>query len=193
MPGLQRVAVNVVEGVRSNSAVAPPPYLGLMEYWFESEPGEVAGALSAVWRKLGWLGSRWLYRVSERIQLDTAESRVGLSATGVKAFYLVTRPAGLSNDDATRGWRDHAGAARKHHVGTGRYVQNGVIQAITPGAPLVHGFAELSFPTLDDFERRMFDNDEGRAAITREASALAGEVITLVTRERLFVAQGAPW
>jgi hypothetical protein len=190
LSGLARLAVNIAD---IQPAVASPQrphhYAAALEYWFEEAPVDVGAALDRAWQEAPPPPSlnRWRYRVSERIQLGSHDGQLtGARSPGVKALYLVRRPEGLSNEAATQGWRQHAGTARTHHIGMSRYIQNGVIEPLTPGAPVVHGIAELSFPTLEDLEQRMYGSEEGRQAISREASALVGEVVTLYTSEYLF-------
>jgi hypothetical protein len=52
-----------------------------------------------------------------------------------------------------------------HHPAIWRYVQNVVVEAITPDAPDVDGIAELHFRTYDDLVNRMYDSDDGRDAV----------------------------
>jgi hypothetical protein len=64
-----------------------------------------------------------------------------------------------------------------------RYVQNGVIDCLSAGAPVVNGIAELHFPTLADLEERMYDSEAGRAAIAADVSTLVAESAALYTSE----------
>jgi hypothetical protein len=190
LSGLSRLAVNIA-GVEPVLAAPQPAhrYVAALEYWFDAPPIDATAALDGAWDAAPPPSAlnRWRYRVSERVQLGSDDSPpTGTRSPGVKALYLVRRPEGLSNEAATQGWRQHADTARTHHVGMTRYIQNGVIESLTPGAPVVHGIAELSFPTLEDLEQRMYGSEEGRQAIGREASVLVGEVVTLYTSEYLF-------
>ena len=67
-----------------------------------------------------------------------------------------------------------------------KYVQNGVREPLTPDAPVVHGFAELHFGSIEDLEQRMYDSEAGRAAIKAEANQLVGEVTPLFTSEYII-------
>jgi hypothetical protein len=190
LSGLASLAVNIAD---IEPAVAPSErphrYVAAIEYWFAKAPMDVGAAVDRAWRQAtpSLAMHRWLYRVSERIQLGIHDGRGnGERSPGVKALYLVRRPEGLSNEAATRGWRQHSDTARTHHVRMSRYIQNGVIESLTPGAPVVHGIAELSFPTVEDLEQRIYGSQEGRQAIRREASTLVGEVVTLYTSEYVF-------
>jgi EthD domain len=103
-----------------------------------------------------------------------------------KTIYLVRRREEIDDREAKRRWQEHASLARQHHVGMSRYVQNGVIAALTPGAPVVHGIAELSFPTREDLEKRMYGSVEGRQAIASDAAGLVAEATPLYTSEYIL-------
>lgn len=186
---LERFAINVVDVEPASVQQAPHSYVAVIEYWFAEELEGVVEALESAWAAAPTTAAlrHWRYHVSERIQLGAHNAAgSGERSPGVKALYLVRRPDGLSNDTATKGWRQHANTARTHHVGMSRYIQNGVIETLSTGAPVIHGIAELSFPTLEDLEQRMYGSNEGREAISREASALVGEVVALYTSEYVF-------
>jgi len=186
IPELARMSVNITD-VETASQGASPRYVAAIEYWFRSEHKPTGDGLSRAWAQAGCPAlRRWFYRVSERVQLDDALPIGTGKRPGVKAVYVVRRPDGVSNEQATRGWREHAGTARAHHAGMTRYVQNGVVETLTPSAPVVHGIAELRFASLRDLEERMYDSEAGRRAIQQEASALVGEVATLFTTEYVF-------
>jgi len=62
----------------------------------------------------------------------------------------------------------HARLARKHHPVLVRYVQNIVVEPLTPGAPEVDGIAELGFRALRDVHERMYDSPAGAEIIRRD-------------------------
>ena len=59
----------------------------------------------------------------------------------------------------------HAPLARRHHPALSRYVQNVVVEPVTPGAAEVDGIAELGFRSIEDMTARMYDSPEGAAII----------------------------
>src|SRR5689334_13177144 len=151
LPDLASLIVNLVDvQTRLQESAPAHGYAATIEGTFpdESSAAEAANA----WEGLFPTGSgRHRYLTGERIQLEYERTwPLGTRSPGVKAIYLVRRPEGVSNEQATRGWREHAGTARKHHQGMCKYVQNGVIHPLTVNAPLIHGIAELHFPTLED-------------------------------------------
>jgi hypothetical protein len=46
-----------------------------------------------------------------------------------------------------------------------RYIQNVVVEPLTPGAPDIDGIAELSFRSEADRQERMYDSPEGQKII----------------------------
>jgi uncharacterized protein (TIGR02118 family) len=85
----------------------------------------------------------------------------------VTRLSFLHRASSMSRDDFGVYWRDvHAPLARRHHPNVVRYVQNVVVQRLTPETPEVDGIAELSFVDVADMEERRYDSDEGRRVIS---------------------------
>jgi uncharacterized protein (TIGR02118 family) len=102
------------------------------------------------------------YRVDKRAQWDQGGEQV----TRVS---FVRRAAGLTREEFAEHWTTvHAPLARKHHPVLVRYVQNIVIENVTPDAPEVDGIAELGFRTLRDVHERMYDSRAGAEIIRRD-------------------------
>jgi uncharacterized protein (TIGR02118 family) len=102
------------------------------------------------------------YRVDKRAQWDQGGEQV----TRVS---FVRRAAGLTREEFAEHWTTvHAPLARKHHPVLVRYVQNIVIENVTPDAPEVDGIAELGFRTLRDVHERMYDSPAGAEIIRRD-------------------------
>ena len=102
------------------------------------------------------------YRVDERVLWDRDPS-------DVTRISFVRRAEGLSHDEFARHWAEvHAPLARRHHPGLARYVQNVVVDKLTPDAPDIDGIAELGFASLDDFRERMYDSAEGREIVAAD-------------------------
>jgi hypothetical protein len=183
-PAVAGLTVNVVDLEGPGRPAAPPRWDAVLELWLAEaglDPNVLAAALA------GDSAAVHLYHVVERVQLDhTRTWALGERSPGVKAIYATRRPEGLDAREAARLWREHAPLARRHHTGMSRYVQNGVIEALTPDAPVVHGFAVLHFPTLSDLEERMYDSAEGRRAIAADAARLVAEAIPLFTGEYIL-------
>ena len=100
------------------------------------------------------------YLVEERPQWDDFPAPV------VTQVSFVRRVHDLSRDEFAEHWSSvHAPLARAHHPGVCRYVQNVVVEALTPDAPACDGIAELSFRSESDREQRMYDSLEGKEII----------------------------
>jgi uncharacterized protein (TIGR02118 family) len=102
------------------------------------------------------------YLVDERPQWDRGGETIARIA-------FVRRAPGLTRDEFADHWTNvHSPLARKHHPVLVRYVQNIVIENITPAAPEVDGIAELGFRALKDVRERMYDSPAGAAIIRRD-------------------------
>ncbi len=102
------------------------------------------------------------YRVDERPQWDRGGERVTRIA-------FVRRAPGLTRDEFADHWTNvHSPLARKHHPTLVRYVQNIVVENISPAAPEVDGIAELGFRSLKDVHQRMYDSPAGAEIIRRD-------------------------
>ena len=81
----------------------------------------------------------------------------------------VRRAPHLSREEFADHWTNvHAPLARKHHPVLARYVQNVVVEKLTPDAPEVDGIAELGFRTMRDVHHRNYDSPAGAAIIRRD-------------------------
>jgi len=107
------------------------------------------------------------YRVDERVQIDWSRDWAdGQPSPGIKQLSFVHRVPALTRDEFATHWSDrHTPLARVHHPGIWRYVQNIVIEALTPDAPGIDGVAELHFRTLDDLHHRYYDSEAGQRVI----------------------------
>jgi uncharacterized protein (TIGR02118 family) len=102
------------------------------------------------------------YEVDERAQWDRGGETVARIA-------FVRRAPGMSRKEFADHWTNvHAPLARKHHPVLVRYVQNVVIDPVSPGAPEVDGIAELGFRSLKDVHQRMYDSPAGAEIIRRD-------------------------
>jgi uncharacterized protein (TIGR02118 family) len=128
--------------------------------WFSEQP-DLAGLGCPAWL------------VEERPKWDE------LDQPGITRFSFLHRAAGIDHDEFARHWTEvHAPLARRHHPALRRYVQNIVIQP-TGDADPIDGIVELGFASVDDLEQRMYDSDEGRAAVAADV--------------RTFIDVGAGW
>jgi uncharacterized protein (TIGR02118 family) len=101
------------------------------------------------------------YAVDERFQWDKG----GDTVTRIS---FVRRAPSMTHEQFADHWTNvHAPLARKHHPVV-RYVQNVVVEKLTPDAPDVDGIAELSFRTMHDVYNRSYDSPAGAAIIRRD-------------------------
>ncbi|MDQ6854319.1 MAG: EthD domain-containing protein [Actinomycetota bacterium] len=102
------------------------------------------------------------YAVDERFQWDRG-------GDAVSRISFVRRAPHLSREEFADHWTNvHAPLARKHHPVLARYVQNVVVEKLTPDAPEVDGIAELGFRTMRDVHHRNYDSPAGAAIIRRD-------------------------
>jgi uncharacterized protein (TIGR02118 family) len=126
------------------------------------------------------------YRVDERVQWDDG----GATVTRIS---FVRRAPGLTPAEFAEHWTTvHAPLARQHHPGICRYVQNVVVEALTPGAPAVDGIAELGFRSLADLRERMYDSPAGQTAIAADVRAFIDVPAGWRMLARLAPRPGAP-
>jgi uncharacterized protein (TIGR02118 family) len=101
------------------------------------------------------------YAVDERFQWDKGGDMV-------TRISFVRRAPRLTHEQFADHWTNvHAPLARKHHPVV-RYVQNVVVEKLTPNAPDVDGIAELGFRTMHDVHHRSYDSPAGAAIIRRD-------------------------
>jgi len=81
--------------------------------------------------------------------------------------YSLMRPAnGRSFEDCSRHWREvHRPLALRIHVGLWSYVQDHVVETLTPTGGDVIGHAQLHFRSHADLRDKLFDSDAGRDEI----------------------------
>jgi uncharacterized protein (TIGR02118 family) len=172
--------------VKVIAALTEPPTAGADQVYVPTEEGvtgRVGVAAIAVFRSEGTPIPRGAeaYRVEERVLWDRDPSLI-------TRISFVTRAEGLSHEEFANHWAEvHVPLARVHHPGLARYVQNVVVEKLTPDAPDVDGIAELGFASLEDFRERMYDSAEGRdiiAADVREFIDLAAGWRMLATAFR---------
>lgn len=190
LPEMRRCIVSLADVTAKVANQTPiAPYEAVVEMWFDSVEAYTeasrtpAGRLTAGDAEQG----RYVYLIRERIQLDRPRTwEIGERSPGVKSVYVVRRPDGTTREEAKRLWLAHASVAREHHVGMCKYVQDGVLRSLTEGSPRIDAIAELHFPTVKDLEERMYDSEEGEAAIRADTVKLAGESSVMLTSEYIL-------
>jgi uncharacterized protein (TIGR02118 family) len=99
----------------------------------------------------------------------------GELAPGVKRVSFVQRKEGLSHEQFARHWTEqHTPLARMHHPALWNYTQNVVRRAFTPGGGPFDATAELHFRSRAVAVDRLYDSDEGGAAIAADVREFMG-------------------
>ncbi len=172
----------------------PPPFDVITEMWFDSfddfkDPARLYATPAGeelIRDDLAEMGARcYHYLVSPVVQWDrVAAVALGQRTPGVKSMFISRRYENLDVKAAEKAWREHRIAAEKYHCYATRYVQNGVIAAMTPDAPVWHGCAELFYPTLEDLEQRFVGGtEEGEVEIAKDAARFVADSYPLFTSE----------
>jgi hypothetical protein len=208
-PRLLRYVVNLVDVKASikhragltplNREMDPPPFEVITELWWESfddfkNPQRryaTPAAVELLENHLRGMGATvYDYLIAETIQWDrTPRPAPGERTAGVKAIIFTRRKADLPNKEVEALWRKHRIVAEKYHCYATSYIQDGVIAPLTPGAPVVHGLAELFFPSKEDLEERFYGGTiEGEKAIAADAGPFVADAIGLYSSEYVLLA-----
>jgi len=107
------------------------------------------------------------YLVDERIQIEwTREWPDGAATPAIEQLAFVPRVSSITHEQFAEHWSErHTPLVRIHHPGMARYVQNVIMEPLTPDAPAFDGVAQLYFRTSHDFHERYFDSEEGQRII----------------------------
>ena len=172
-PGLEAFAIHLP--CADEPAEHPADVAAVAMAWFHGPPDPTAP-------------QRWFpdaridtYVVEEHVRIDYARDWPdGIESPGVRRISFVQAAPGLSRSEMARHWGEvHWPIARVHHPALWRYVQNVVVEPITPDAPAIDGIAELHFRSIADLRDRFYDSDEGRQIVAEDV--------------RAFLDRGAGW
>lgn len=93
----------------------------------------------------------------------------GERSPGVKLVTLMRPAEGRTHAECARYWREqHTPLALRVHVGLWHYVQNVVLEALTPGADDVFGVVELHFRSRESLRDERYDSEAGRQAVRED-------------------------
>ena len=108
----------------------------------------------------------------------------------VKLIFLCRRRPDLTHDQyVERVLQGHVPLALRHHPTMRGYVVNAV-ENTGAGLEALDSIAELSFDSLDDFQERLYDSDDGRATIERDVAGFMGSADAYVTHEQTQLSIG---
>ena len=182
----------VIAAVGGPFADAPPAIEGLVAYSVHrphpdeapSPPVDLEGAAVAG-VVMAWVDgdaplapARWFdapvtaYLVDERIQIEwTRDWADGEATPGIEQLAYVPRVASVTHEQFAQHWSErHTPLVHIHHPGMARYVQNVIVEALTPDAPELDGVAQLYFRTAHDYHERYFDSEEGQRIIFEDVA-----------------------
>lgn len=155
-----------------------------------------------------WIGgdapiepTRWFatpvtaYLVDERVQIDwTRDWPDGTPTPAREQLSFVRRLPSIDHAEFASHWSDrHTLLVPIHHPGVARYVQNVVLDALTPDAPDIDGIAQLYFRTAQDLHERYYDSDEGRRIVFDDVAKFIerGPGWRMMAEETWLVSHGA--
>jgi hypothetical protein len=203
-PRIRRYVVNLVDvkakvvfrgrTTPPHRELDPPPFDVITEMWFDSfddfrNPArlyDTPAGQELVQDELAEMGAKsYHYLISPVVQWDRVPpAPLGERTPGVKSMFISRRIEDMHVKEAEKAWREHRIAAEKYHNYATRYVQNGVIAALSPDAPVWHGCAELFYPTLEDLEQRFVGGSvEGEVEIAKDAGRFVADSYPLYTSE----------
>ena len=141
--GVRRLQVNVEdEPVTGAMRIdhLDDPIDGFVTVW-DAEAGPVADVLRTA------ASTVHAYRVDERRRLDPPESWDGSRADALANVAVLRRPDELDQAEWLQRWMvDHTAVGIRTQATFG-YVQNIVLEPVTPGAPRIDGIVEELFPS----------------------------------------------
>lgn len=112
------------------------------------------------------------YHVLERVKVDyDRDWPDGQVSPGLHRMVFVRRAPGLTRDQMAHHWSErHAPLVPEHHPAFWRYVQNVVIQPVTPDTPEVDGIAQMQFRSAEDMRDRFYASDASKQLIGEDVA-----------------------
>jgi hypothetical protein len=171
--GVRRLQLNVDDAEVAAAMRIPcfaDPIGALVSVW-DADPAAVAGVLGGVTTTLHG------YAVEERRRLDPPEAWDGSRADALANVAVLRRPDDLPREEWLRIWMvDHTPVAIRTQATFG-YVQNIVLEAVTPDAPRIDAFVEELFPSAGIHDMHAFYGSGGDdAELNRRLTDLMASV-----------------
>jgi hypothetical protein len=171
--GVRRLQLNVDDAEVAAAMRIPcfaDPIGALVSVW-DADPAAVAGVLGDVTTTLHG------YAVEERRRLDPPEAWDGSRADALANVAVLRRPDDLPREEWLRIWMvDHTPVAIRTQATFG-YVQNIVLEAVTPDAPRIDAFVEELFPSAGIHDMHAFYGSGGDdAELNRRLTDLMASV-----------------
>jgi uncharacterized protein (TIGR02118 family) len=180
-------ARKVIAAVAGPFDDAPPTVDGLVAYSVHrphpdeppARPLDVDGVVMA------WVDgdaplepARWFdapvtaYLVDERRQIEwTRDWPDGAATPAIEQLAFVPRIATVTREQFAEHWSErHTPLVHVHHPGVAKYIQNVIVEALTPDARDLDGVAQLYFRTSYDLHERYYDSEEGQRIIFEDVA-----------------------
>jgi uncharacterized protein (TIGR02118 family) len=121
------------------------------------------------------LSETHVYHLEEVVHWDNLKARrEGVPSPGFKILPFSCRNPHLFREEFAEHYRNvHSSLAREHHPGVGRYVQNFVQATLSTDAPEIDAFAELHFPSFEDYRDRFYARAESPRIIGKDVTSFA--------------------
>jgi hypothetical protein len=131
------------------------------------------------------------YVVDEVVQRDVSRTwPLGQQSPGVKQISLLQRRRDIDAAEFRHRYEREHGALTKHeHPGLWRYVQNFVVDAVTPDAPPLDAIAERHFRSDDDVRIGSYRNTDSKRVLTDDSATFVdmSSVVSVTTRETVWI------
>lgn len=177
--GFSGLTINVrddlVTGSKMTLTTLDPPIVAVVSVWTAQSYGtQVAELISLLERDFGSVAG---YLVTESVPLAVPRVDLGQRTPGLSNMAFLRRPDDLDEDTWRRRWHlDHTQVAVDTQATFG-YVQNAVVRAITPDAPVIAAIVEEFFPIEAVGDLRAFfgavDDDQLTDRMTRMLKSTA--------------------
>jgi hypothetical protein len=131
------------------------------------------------------------YIVDEVVHRDVPRAGpLGQPSPGVKQISLLRRRPDLDATEFRRVYEhEHGPLTLREHPGLWRYIQNFVVDAVTPDAPPLDAITERHFRSEDDFRTGSYRNDDSRRVLNDDSARFIdrSSVISVLTRETIWI------
>ena len=131
------------------------------------------------------------YVVDEVVQREVPRDWPrGQPSPGIKQISLLRRRPELDGAEFRRRYEhEHGPLTLREHPGLWRYIQNLVVDAVTPDAPPLDAIAERHFRSDDDFRVGSYRNDDSRSVLAEDSARFIdlSSVVSVSTRETVWI------
>ncbi|WP_204164719.1 hypothetical protein [Nocardioides daejeonensis] len=164
--GADRVQVNVIDEAFTgamNFQVLPEPIVGLVSVWYGgARHTEVAATLVDALSGAGVRHHGWA--VEEREPLVAPDASDGERVPAMANLAFLRRPADLPYEEWRTIWQESHTQVAIDTQATFGYVQNRVLEPLTPGTPAIAAIVEELFPEGAATDPHLFYGSGGDAA-----------------------------